>query len=94
MDDVIKFGLVISMVLAVGTFLMFMVPIAMRNFRRANLVGRESADELDALRAEKSALDANPSLTPDERAVILLRRIDGRFPAEERTHARSLLGLL
>ena len=84
MEDVIKFGLVISMVLA-GTFLMFMVPIAMRNFRKANLVGREGADELDALRAE---IDDLRNLPP--RMAELEERLDfaERMLTQQRESAR------
>ena len=45
MDDVIKIGSVVAMMLAVGTFVMFMVPIAVRNYRKANLVGRETTGD-------------------------------------------------
>ena len=85
MDDVVKIGLIISMLLAVGTFLMFMVPIAMRNFRKANLVGRESADELDALRAE---IDDLRNLPP--RMAELEERLDfaERMLTQQRESAR------
>ena len=52
MDDVVKIGLMISMLLAACTFVMFMVPVGLRNFRKANMVGRERSEDLDALRAE------------------------------------------
>ena len=86
MEDVIKFGLVISMVLAVGTFLMFMVPIAMRNFRKgATWSEREGADELDALRAE---IDDLRNLPP--RMAELEERLDfaERMLTQQRESAR------
>ena len=56
MDDVIKIGFMVAMLLAVGTFVMFMVPIFLRNYRKANMVGREGAGDLDELRAEVDEL--------------------------------------
>ena len=71
MEDVFKFGLVAAILRAVGTFLMFMVPVALANFRRANRVGREPSGDLDSLRAE---LDDLRSLTP--RMAELEERLD------------------
>jgi hypothetical protein len=48
MDDVIKIGFVVTMLLAVGTFVMLMVPIFLRNYRKASMVGREAAGDLDS----------------------------------------------
>lgn len=58
MDNVIKFGLVVAMMLAVGTFTLFMIPIFLRNYRKADMVGRESVGDVDALRAEVEELRA------------------------------------
>ena len=41
-DDIIRFGLVLTMLLAVGTFVLFMIPIFLRNYRKASMVGREA----------------------------------------------------
>jgi hypothetical protein len=82
MEEVFKFGLVTSMVLAVGTFLMFMVPIAMRNFRKANLVERDTGGELEALRAELDDLRSLPS-----RMAELEERLD--FAERMLTHQRE-----
>lgn len=71
MDDIIKFGLVVAMLLAVGTFTLFMIPIFMRNYRKATLVGGEPSGELDALRAE---VDDLRSLAP--RMAELEERLD------------------
>ena len=56
MDDVIKLGFVVAMLLVVGTFVMFMVPIFLRNYRKANMVGRDAAGDLDEFRAEVDEL--------------------------------------
>ena len=56
MDDVIKIGFLVAMLLAGATFVMFMVPVFLRNYRRANMVGRETAGDLDELRAEVDEL--------------------------------------
>ena len=56
MDDIVKFGLVVAMLLAVGTFTLFMIPIFLRNYRKANLVGLEPSGDIDALRAEVDEL--------------------------------------
>ena len=71
MEDVFKFGLVAAILLAVGTFLMFMVPVALANFRKANRVGREPSSDLDSLRSE---LDELRSLPP--RMAELEERLD------------------
>ena len=71
MDDIIKFGFVVAMLLAVGTFTLFMIPIFLRNYRKANLVGREPYGDIDALRAE---LDELRSLAP--RMSELEERLD------------------
>jgi hypothetical protein len=71
MDDVIKFGLVVAMLLAVGTFTLFMIPVFLRNYRKANMVGREPEGDLDALRAE---VDELRSLVP--RMSELEERLD------------------
>ena len=71
MDDIVKLAFITSMLLAVGTFVMFMVPIALRNFRKANMVGRESSEELEAMRAE---LDQLRELPP--RMAELEERLD------------------
>ena len=86
MDDVIKFGLVLTMLLSVGTFVLFMIPIFVRNYRKANMVGREATGELDELRAE---VDALRSLAP--RMAELEERLDfaerlltsGRAPSDK-----------
>lgn len=82
MDDVIKFGLVVAILLAVGTFVMFMVPIAMRNYRKASLIGREPNGDVDALRAE---VDELRSLAPrmaelEERVDFAERLLQSRVP--------------
>ena len=56
MDDIIKVGFVVAMLLAMGTFVMFMVPIFLRNYRRASMVGRETVGDLDQMRAEVDEL--------------------------------------
>jgi hypothetical protein len=71
MDDIIKFGLVVAMLLAVGTFTLFMIPLFMRNYRKATMVGREPSGDLDALRAE---VDDLRSLAP--RMAELEERLD------------------
>lgn len=71
MDDIIKFGFVVAMLLAVGTFAMFMIPIFVRNYRQASMVGREPGAELDALRAE---VDDLRNLAP--RMAELEERLD------------------
>jgi hypothetical protein len=71
MDNVIKFGLVVAMLLAVGTFALFMIPIFVRNYRQASMVGRETGGEVDALRAE---LDELRGLAP--RIAELEERLD------------------
>ncbi len=71
MEDVFKFGVVAAILLAVGTFLMFMVPVALANFRKANRVGREPSGDLEALHAE---LDELRGLTP--RMAELEERLD------------------
>ncbi len=58
MEDIVKFGLVVAMLLAVGTFTLFMIPVFLRNYRKAGMVGREPGEELDALRAEVDDLRA------------------------------------
>jgi hypothetical protein len=58
MDDVIKFGLVVAIMLSVGTFVMFMIPVFLTNYRKANMVGREPGDEVESLRAEVDELRA------------------------------------
>jgi hypothetical protein len=85
MDDVVKIGLMITMLLAAGTFLMFMVPIALRNFRKANQVGSESSGELDAMRAE---IDELRNLPP--RMAELEERLDfaERMLTQQREGAR------
>ena len=57
MDDIIKFGFVVAMLLAVGTFTLFMIPIFLRNYRKANLVGREPQ-----VRVERAAASATEPL--------------------------------
>jgi hypothetical protein len=71
MDDIIKFGFVVAMLLAVGTFVMFMVPIFLRNYRKASMVGRETVGDLDELRAE---IDELRGLAP--RMAELEERLD------------------
>lgn len=58
MDNVIKFGLVVAMLLAVGTFTLFMIPVFLRNYRKADMVGRETGGDLEVLRAEVEELRA------------------------------------
>lgn len=63
MDDAIRFGLVLTMVLAVGTFFVIMIPLFRRNYRKAGMVGHETigeGDELNTLRAEVEALRELP----------------------------------
>ena len=85
MDDVIKFGLVVAIMLSVGTFVMFMIPVFMTNYRKANLVGRESGGDVDALRAEVEELRA---LSP--RMAELEERLDfaERMLTQQREAAR------
>ena len=85
MDDVVKIGLMITMLLAAGTFLMFMIPIALRNFRKANQVGAETSGELEALRAE---IDELRNLPP--RMAELEERLDfaERMLTQQRESAR------
>ena len=66
-----KIGFVVAMFLAVGTFTLFMIPVFLRNYRKANLVGREEGGDLDALRAE---VDELRSLAP--RMSELEERLD------------------
>ena len=86
MDDVIKFGLVVAIMLSVGTFVMFMIPIFMTNYRKANMVVRESGGDVDALRAEVEELRA---LAP--RMAELEERLDF---AERMLSNRSASGQL
>jgi hypothetical protein len=86
MDDVIKFGLVVAIMLSVGTFVMFMIPVFMTNYRKANMVGRESGGDVDALRAEVEELRA---LAP--RMAELEERLDF---AERMLSNRSASGQL
>ena len=85
MDDVVKIGLMISMLLAACTFVMFMVPVGLRNFRKANMVGRERSEDLDALRAE---IDDLRGLQP--RIAELEERLDftERMLTQQREPAR------
>ena len=87
MDDVIKIGFMVAMLLAVGTFVMFMVPIFLRNYRKANMVGREAAGDLDELRAE---VDELRGLAP--RMAELEERLDfaERLLATNRPAAEQL----
>jgi hypothetical protein len=71
MENVVKFGVVVAILLAVGTFVMFMVPLALANFRKANQVGREPSGDLQSLRSE---VDELRSLTP--RMAELEERLD------------------
>jgi len=86
MDDVIKIAVVTTMLLVAGTFVMFMVPIALRNFRKAQLEGRESSGELEALRAE---IDELRNLPP--RMAELEERLD--FAERMLTQQRETLRL-
>lgn len=85
MDDVIKVGLMLSILLGGVTFLMFIVPVAVRNFRKANTVGKEGVGELDALRAE---IDDLRALQP--RMAELEERLDfaERMLTQQREGAR------
>ena len=84
-DDIIRFGLVLTMLLAVGTFVLFMIPIFLRNYRKAKLVGTEEAGDLDELRAE---VDELRGLAPrmaelEERLDFAERLLAANRPAAE-----------
>ena len=85
MDDVVRFGSVVAILLAVGTFVMFMIPVFLTNYRKANLVGREPTGEVDALRAE---VDELRSLAPrmaelEERLDFAERMLSNRSASEQ-----------
>jgi|KBSMisStaDraftv2_1062788.scaffolds.fasta_scaffold162728_2 hypothetical protein len=85
MDDVIKLGFVVAMLLVVGTFVMYMVPVFLRNYRKAKLVGTEEAGDLDELRAE---VDELRGLAPrmaelEERLDFAERLLAANRPAAE-----------
>ena len=85
MDDVVRFGSVVAILLAVGTFVMFMIPVFLSNYRKANLVGREPTGEVDALRAE---VDELRSLAPrmaelEERLDFAERMLSNRSASEQ-----------
>jgi hypothetical protein len=84
-DDIIRFGLVLTMLLAVGTFVLFMIPIFLRNYRKASMVGREAGGELDELRAE---VDELRGLAPrmaelEERLDFAERLLSNRAASEQ-----------
>jgi len=84
-DDIIRFGLVLTMLLAVGTFVLFMIPIFLRNYRKASMVGRETGGEIEALRAE---VDELRGLAPrmaelEERVDFAERLLSNRAASEQ-----------
>jgi len=82
MDDFVKLGFLVMMLLTVGTFVMLMIPVALRNFRRANMVGRETSGELEGLRSEIDELRNLP-----QRLAELEERLD--FAERMLTHQRE-----
>ena len=73
------------MLLAVGTFVLFMIPIFLRNYRKASMVGRETGGELDELRAE---VDELRGLAPrmaelEERLDFAERLLSNRAASEQ-----------
>ena len=90
-DDIIRFGLVLTMSLAVGTFVLFMIPIFLRNYRKASMVGREAGGELDELRAE---VDELRGLAPrmaelEERLDFAERLLSNRAASEQLREASA-----
>jgi len=84
-DDIIRFGLVLTMLLAVGTFVLFMIPIFLRNYRKASMVGRETGGEIEELRAE---VDELRGLAPrmaelEERVDFAERLLSNRAASEQ-----------
>jgi len=84
-DDIIRFGLVLTMLLAEGTFVLFMIPIFLRNYRKASMVGRETGGEIEALRAE---VDELRGLAPrmaelEERVDFAERLLSNRAASEQ-----------
>ncbi len=61
MEEVFQFGLVVAIVLGAASVLAFMIPAAMRNFRRARMADGDTSAEIDELRAE---IDELRSLQP------------------------------
>jgi len=73
------------MLLAVGTFVLFMIPIFLRNYRKASMVGRETGGEIEALRAE---VDELRGLAPrmaelEERVDFAERLLSNRAASEQ-----------
>jgi hypothetical protein len=85
MDDFVKLGFLVMMLLTVGTFVMLMIPVALRNFRKANMVGRETSGELEGLRSEIDELRNLP-----QRMAELEERLDfaERMLTQQREGAR------
>ena len=56
-DDIIKFGLVLTMLLAVGTFVLFMIPIFLRNYRKASWwAGKPAGNSMNCVRKSTSCV--------------------------------------
>lgn len=71
MEEAMTFGLVVAILLGGASVLAYIIPAAMRNFRRARMGDGDASAEMDEMRAEIEALR---SLQP--RMAELEERLD------------------
>jgi hypothetical protein len=85
MEDVLKVGLFVIMMLGAASFFMFTVPVALRRYRQAERDTAPEGGDLEALRAEVDDLRA---LSP--RMAELEERLDfaERLLTQQREDAR------
>jgi len=90
MEDVFKFGLSLAFVLGGVAFLAYVIPLAMRNFRKARYVDGDNSGELELLRAEVDDLRSlQPRMAELEERLDFAERLLAQRDAERLPRGRD-----